>query len=280
MYNVLFHQVKRFVIRSTLVNQPVDGKTPNGPGSVSVVERAFFVLQAVAAEPDAVGVRQLARLTDLAPATVLRLVRTLTGLGMVTRRPDGLITIGPGVETLTRSGPVAPTAERLMPLVSRVVERFNEGATAAIDDGDGTLFLAHLAPSSAVQITDVTGDRWPAHTTASGIVLMGAWPPERLDAYLDTDLGWPAPNTISDPGRLRDRVEQVRAAGYAWSIEELVADAAGLAAAVRDRAGTIVAAVGLYAPTYRLHPDLDGLDGLPRRLTELVDRLSPAILGQ
>ncbi len=256
-----------------------DRKPPVSPQTVAVVERAFFVLQAVAAEPQAVGVRELARRTALSPATVLRLVRTLQALGMVERRPDGSITLGAGVGTLTGARPPIPTAEQFVPVLGRIVEAFGEGATAAVDHGDETLFLAHVPAPSAVQVTDVTGDRWPAHTTASGLVLMGGWPEERLERYLSGDLAWDAPKTVTDPARLRRRVDQARTAGYAWSVEELVADAAGLAVPVQDAEGAIVAAVGLYAPTYRLHPDLDELADLPDRLVRLVAGLTPALVG-
>lgn len=242
---------------------------------MSVVERAFFVLQVVAAEPEALGVRELARRTDLSPATVLRLVRTLEALAMVERLPGGGVTLGPGVDTLTATGPRAPTSERLLPVLGRIVDTFGEAATAGIDDGDTTLFVAHVAPVAAVQVGDVTGDRWPAHTTASGVVLMTGWSEDRLDAYLAGDLAWSAPNTITDPAGLRSRIDEVHAKGYAWSVEELVADAAGLAVPLRDEHDQIVAAVGLYAPTYRLHPDLTDLADLPQRLIDLVRRLRP-----
>ena len=53
--------------------------------------------------------------------------------------------------------------------------------------------------------------------------------------------------------------------------------AAGLAVPVIDAEGSVVAAVGLYAPTYRLHPDLPGLVDLPVRLMGLVGRLRPIV---
>ena len=95
---------------------------------------------------------------------------------------------------------------------------------------------------------------------------MGAWSRSRLDLYLARDLGWNAPNTVTESELLRHRVEQIRADGFAWSIEELAADPAGLAVPVLDARGAIVTAVELYGPTYRLHPDLDGMDELPGRL--------------
>lgn len=256
-----------------------DGKSGRPADTIAVVERAFFVLRVVAAADGALGVREVARRSDLSPATALRLLRTLLAIGMVERRPDGRYVLGSGVEALTDNLPSTPTAEQLTPLLSRLVETFGEGATAAVDDGDETLFLAHVAPASAVQMADVTGDHWPAHTTASGLVLMGAWSQSRLGTYLGRDLSWNAPNTVTDPESLRRRVEQIRTSGFAWSIEELAADAAGLAVPVVDARGAIVAAVGLYGPTYRLHPDLDGMDELPGRLMETVTRLSTVVHG-
>lgn len=249
-----------------------DGK--EDADTIAVVERAFYVLQAVASAGGPIGVRELARRTDLSPATALRLVRTLDAIGMVDRRPDGRIVVGSAVDTIAGDGAVTLDADRFRPLLGRIVEAFGEAATAAIDDGPETLFLAHVAPRAAVQVADVAGDRWPAHTTASGIVLMCAWAESRLEDYLVGDLSWDAPGTITDPVALRRRIERARADGFAWSVDELVADAAGLAVPVTDEAGSVVAAVGLYAPTYRLHPDLDGMAELPTRLAELVGRLS------
>ncbi len=258
----------------------IKGKTLERRDVIAVVERAFFVLRTVAGAGEPLGVRELARRTDLSPATTLRLVRTLEYLGMVQRHPGGDVVLGPGVDTLTGTGPGVPTADQFLPLLTRLVESFSEAATAAIDDGDHTLFVAHVAPGSAVQVADVTGDRWPAHTTASGIVLMGAWEPARLDEYLGGDLSWPAPGTITDPKTLRRRIDAARRNGFAWSVEELVADAAGLAVPLVDARDRVVAAVGLYAPSYRLHPDHPATEGLPARLIAMVERLGGVVTGR
>jgi hypothetical protein len=50
----------------------------------------------------------------------------------------------------------------------------------------------------------------------------------------------------------------------------------------RNAQGTIVATVGLYAPTYRLHPELAhlaDLPDLPDRLIDLVNRLTPSLIS-
>lgn len=254
-----------------------DRKGSPDRGTIAVVERAFFVLQTVTAADAALGVREIARRVDLSPATVLRLVRTLESLGMVERQPHGSVTVGPGVHSLLPAEPPGPSTARLLPLLARMVDSFHEGATAGIDDGDSILFVAHVPAPSPVRLADATGDRWPAHTTASGIVLMGSWTPDRLDTYLAGDLAWDAPNTVTNPTELRRKIDAAKSNGYAWSVDELHADASGLAVPIVDHARRIVAAVGLYGPSYRLRPDLPHLADLPRRLANLVIRLTPAL---
>ena len=244
---------------------------PSGQG-IAVVERAVAVLQTVAAAEAPVGLRELGRRTSLSPPTTLRLVRTLEGLGLLERLPDGGIRVGPGITTLLPTSDAGIPVAVLEGILRRMVEVFGEGATAGIDDGDGTLFVAHVAAPSAVQVADIAGDRWPMHTTASGFVLMAGWPEERLVEYLARPLRQPTPKTPADPGRIRDRVAQAREQGYAWSVEEATLDTCGVAVAIPDRSGATAAAVGLFGPLYRLSPD----DGLGRDLARLVGELSPA----
>ncbi|NNE96797.1 MAG: hypothetical protein HKN24_12295 [Acidimicrobiales bacterium] len=97
------------------------------------------------------------------------------------------------------------------------------------------------------------------HTTASGLVLMTAWSPERLDTYLAGQLQQPTPMTTTDPAAIRDRVSRAHADGYAWSVEEATLETCGLAVPINDRRGTVVAAVGLFGPLYRLSPSQEDL---------------------
>lgn len=244
---------------------------PAGPG-IAVVERAIHVLQAIAAAEAPVGLRELGRRTSLSPPTTLRLVRTLEGLGLIERLPDGSIRSGVGVNTLIpAAAPGVPVAV-LEGLLRRMVEVFGEGATAGIDDGDGTLFVAHVAAAGAVQVADVTGDRWPMHATASGLVLMTGWSDERLSTYLAEPLQQLTPKTPTDPSHVRERVAQTREQGYAWSVEEATLETCGVAVPVTDRSGTIAAAVGLYGPLYRLSP---ADDDVGPALSALIGELDP-----
>ena len=70
----------------------------SGPQTVVAVERAFAILQVIAAEQESMGISAIARSTGLAKSTVSRLLTTLDRLSMVERiGADGRYRLGPGL---------------------------------------------------------------------------------------------------------------------------------------------------------------------------------------
>ena len=82
---------------------PTAASTTAGP-----VERAFLLLQHVAAADSPVGVRELGRRTGLPRSTTSRLAAQLVDLGMLARSADGDLVIGPAVVTLQGRSAVPP----------------------------------------------------------------------------------------------------------------------------------------------------------------------------
>jgi len=60
------------------------------------------------------------------------------------------------------------------------------------------------------------------------------------------------PATVTDPGELRVQLETTRERGWAAEIEELVAGEVSYAAAIKDRRGVLVGAIGISGPVERL----------------------------
>lgn len=225
--------------------------TVSGP-----VERAFSLLQAVAAASEPVGVRELGRMTGLPRSTAARLAAQLIDLGMLARSADGKVTTGPAVATLQPSGgPVqAGLEDRLRPLLLDLVDHFGESAALTVDTSAGAHYLAQVAGPSAVQVPDSSGASLPFHVVAPGLVLMSAWNEDRLGRYLGKPLGTATPKTVTDADQIREQLADIRAAGFAWTDQQLDLEVNGVAAPVVDSEGTIVAAISLYGPAYRLNP--------------------------
>lgn len=225
--------------------------TVSGP-----VERAFEVLQTVAAAEGPVGVRELGRLSGLPRSTAARLAGQLVDLGMLSRTTDGELLIGPAVATLQpRDGEVRVALEdRFRPLLLDLVDQFGESSALTVDTPSGAHYLAQTPGPSAVQVPDSSGSSLPFHLVAPGLVLMAAWPRDRLDGYLSGSLDIATTHTVSDPSIIRARLAQIVTDGYAWTDQELDLEVNGVAAPVVDSAGTLVAAISLYGPAYRLNP--------------------------
>lgn len=229
---------------------PVDRAATTGP-----VDRAFLLLQHVAAAAEPVGVRELGRRTGLPRSTTSRLAAQLVDLGMLTRRSDGELEIGPAVATLQSGSPGRPALEdRLRPLLLELVERFGESTALTVDTPAGAHYLAQIPGSSAVQVPDSTGASLPFHQVAAGFVLMTSWSAERLRAYVGQQLPAATPFSLTTATAIRNAVTVADADGHAWAEQALDLEVNGLAVPVHDDHGHLVAAISLYGPAYRLGP--------------------------
>ena len=255
-----------------MASPPPPSTTPT-----SSIERAFHLLQLVAADGAPVGVRELGRRSDLPRSTVSRLAGQLVELGMLRRHQDGTLSSGPALATLVPAGkaPRAGLEDRLRPLLAECVQRFGESAALTVDTPTGAHYLAHVPGPSAVQVPDPTGERLPFHAVAPGLALMAAWSDERHRSFVNGSLASPTPLTITDPDELTGHRTATIEAGYAWADQAFDLEVNGVAVVVDGTEPC--AAISLYGPAYRLNP-LDRPD-LGAELRALVDRRAPALLA-
>lgn len=213
------------------------------------VERAFAVLNAVAARP--AGVTALAERLGLPKSTVARLLDALERLGAVER--DGARwRIGPAVATLASTASVERSLAALArPQLVDLVEAVGEDAGLALPDGYLVHYVDQVESENAVQVRDWTGTRAPLHTTPSGLVMLAEWPDDALELYLGRELERLTPSTLADATSLRRRLHEVRERGRAWGREEFVEGINSVAAPVRDARGKVIAAIHCHGPAYR-----------------------------
>ncbi|MEV1239812.1 IclR family transcriptional regulator [Nonomuraea sp. NPDC050022] len=92
------------------------------------------------------------------------------------------------------------------------------------------------------------GQRTPSHATSSGKVLLafGAlWLPAEPARF--------TPSTLTEAGRLG--LAEIRERGWATTVEELEVGLNAVAAPIRGSDGSVVAAVSVSGPSYRLTPE-------------------------
>ena len=92
----------------------------------------------------------------------------------------------------------------------------------------------HLVPRSWV------GQRFPAHASSSGKVLLSTFDEQRLERFLRDPLPALTPHTITSRRALRAALAQDRARGYSSTGDELEEGLAGVSVGIFGEAGALL----------------------------------------
>jgi IclR family pca regulon transcriptional regulator len=236
---------------------------------VQSLERGLAVIRAFDAQRPELTLSEVARHCDLTRAAARRFLLTLADLGYV--RTDGrLFRLTPRVLELGYAYLSSLSLpEVASPHLERLVEEVHESSSMSVLDGDDIVYVARVPMARIMTVAINVGTRFPAYATSMGRVLLAALPDKALEEYLDrVELQRLAPRTTTSPDALRAELFRVRAQGYAIVDQELEGGLRAVAAPVRDKAGTTVAAINVSS-----HASRSSMEKIRR---ELVPKLRAA----
>jgi len=134
--------------------------------------------------------------------------------------------------------------EELRPVLASLRDRSGETVILGKRQGDAVLYLEVLESAKTVRYTARAGEYKPLHSSAIGKALLGALPPEELDAWLGSR---PLP-------RVTPHTQQGRKRGYFVTRGENVIDVMAVAASLKlDNEAFGIAIAG---PLHRMEPAL------------------------
>jgi DNA-binding IclR family transcriptional regulator len=195
------------------------------------IDRAAQLLVRVVEAPQPPSVGELAARAGLPKSTTSRLVAALERRGLVQRLgARGRVTAGPVLLRYASRDGSATLVELAAPSLRRLADVSGETINLAVPGVDGVEHLAQEDTTHFVGVTDWVGRKVPFEHAANGKVFL-------------------AFNTRSH------QHAQVRARGYATSIDELEVGLTALAAPVLGTAGGAIAALSISGPTARLTPE-------------------------
>lgn len=219
----------------------------SSPGT-TVTGRALSLVAAFDEDHRRLTLTELATRAGLPVPTAHRLLAELVEWGALTRDPRGSYVIG---RRLWDLGMLAPVQRGLRDVASPYLHDLY-GAThatvhLAVRDDLSALYLDRLAGHTSVPVVSTVGSRLPLHATGVGKVLL-AHSSEQVVQEALARLERVTPYTVTQPGRLRRQLEQVRHDGYAVTREEMSLGACSLAVPVVSRE-RVVAALGIVVPS-------------------------------
>jgi IclR family KDG regulon transcriptional repressor len=256
-------------------------KTSNKPKAdyaIQTVANALRMLEVFNTESE-MGVSDLARRLKLHKNNAFRLLATLELTGYIQQHPETeLYRLGPRClelgQAYLRSHDLI---EQARPILEELSSNAGETAhLASLVDGE-VIHLDGVVPDQIVLTSSRVGVRLPSHCTALGKVLLagsvatslshapvtpgtvpsGAIPDSsraRMSAteIKDHDLASFTEATIVDPMKLVDELRNVEMRGYAVDLEEYAPGLCCVAAPVRDATSTVIAALSISGPSFRL----------------------------
>lgn len=248
---------------------------------IRAAERAFGLVEALALATEPTGLIDLSQRMQLAPATVHRMLVTLTSIGWVEQR-------GPrsGYQLSEQMLGIAALALANNPLVrhgrsilERLSARTKYNSYLTVLEAGRVVFLATAKGEKAPRYDFQVGLSIPAYANPAGKVLLAYLPEDERRELLDRygTLRQLTPATVTDIGELEKQFETIRAQGYFVDPGESALYRRGVAMPVRGADHKVGAAVLNTIPVE--HIGEDGLNWMRDEIAPLAAELTEQLGG-
>jgi IclR family KDG regulon transcriptional repressor len=226
--------------------------------SVRAVTRAVAILRAFTPGRPALTLSEVAEAVALDVGTSRRLLLTLVDLGMVTQNPaTSRYCLGNGIVELSRAVPEGLDIRQIAaPLLAELAQATRATIFLAIEADQRALCLERLHGQDAlVQVRWWNAGQSVDLTVGAGPrTLLAGLPDAQIETLLAANIPKRAPGTVTKPSAIRQEIDEIRARGWALSVEESIEGISAVAAPILDRSGATVAAVSIAGLTAHILP--------------------------
>lgn len=225
-------------------------------GSVQSVDRVLDILELLSSAPFGMNLSDLAAASGLHVSTAHRLVNVLVDRGYAMKEPSSgkyRLTLRT-FEIGSRVSGVWDLLSAAKPYLDELAAESQEAVHLVERDGDCVVYLYKAEPfRQLVRMSSHTGLRNPMYCTGVGKSILSWLPAEEVGRiWRSSEIVKFSDKTITDLSRMQQELEASRERGYAVDDEEHEQGVRCIAVAIRNWAGTPVAAVSISAPVARM----------------------------
>lgn len=226
------------------------------------------IIELLAHKHEPMTLSQIARVLDLSKSNVHRLLGELSVRAYVIRDQDSsaytasirLWELGSAV--LSKLD-LRRHAEHLMETLAQAT---GESVHLSVRDQNEVVYVHKVESQNPIRAYTQIGGRVPIYCVSTGKAMLAHQSREFIHDVA-VHLTAHTSNTITDPVRLLEQLEQIRCRGYAINAGEWREGVHGIGTSIFDGTGQAIAAIGLSGPAERFAPD---------RISHLVDLLQRA----
>ena len=216
---------------------------------VEAVQRAIAILDELAEARGELGTNEIARRTGINVSTISRILATLASGGLVDHiASTGRYRLGAGVVRLANAAGL-DLRSLARPHLEELGRSIGETVTLSVPGEYEAFTIDFVQSQLTVRSVAEVGRISVAHATAAGKVFLaygGKLADGPLRSFTD--------RTVTDRNVLDAELASIRDRGWAQAVREREDDMNAIAAPVFDRAGKLVAVLGVQGPAVRFGP--------------------------
>lgn len=239
-----------------MVAQAAESNATESRGA-SVIVNVIDVLRCFTVEHPVLGVTEIAATVGLHKSSISRILATLEQERIVAR-DESTRKYSLGLGLIAVAGPLLANLDvrRIsFPFLEELAQETGETAVLTIWDGAESVSVEQIPSVHQVKHTSVMGSRYNTALSASVQVFLAQEDAQTTRDLLESgDIVLPE-NSSEAREAYMARLGDVRALGYAANHGESSSDEVGVAAPIYDHRGSVVAAVMIAAPFYRVSKD-------------------------
>ena len=213
--------------------------------TIKMVSRALDVLDILRTSNASLGVNEIAKLCEINPSTAYRILKTLEQKGWVFQCDDDRYISGGKISFVTEKNNLfLALKEVALFTMEKYTSEYGRAMNLLVRDGMNCVVLQQSRTKSIVDYVPPLGSKLPFYACAGGKILLSELPIPLIDELLNTCIMEPLTNyTITDPDKFLHELRNVSKQGVAFDHRESSENGSCIAVAVRDKTGTIIAAL-------------------------------------
>jgi len=247
--------------------------------SIKALQRGMKVLDALLEARAPLSLEQICAHTGLPKSTAFRIIVNLLQAQYLVETEKGywlglkMLRFGALVEEKL------DLVEQARPFLTRLRDQVNETVHLAVLDNElRVVYLEKLSTQHAIGLMmSRIGITAPIHCTALGKAMAAFRPEDEICNWIRTHGLKPATDTtITDKDAFLQELRAIRSRGYAVDNGEFEVGVRCVAAPIRDRTGTVIAAVSVSGPDNRMPNPLLG-SSMAMQVVETALHISQAL---
>lgn len=215
---------------------------------IQVIARAAAILRVLKEERSGLSLGQIARRVDLPRSTVQRITGALSAERFIMQDPNGGgIRLGPELGAFAEAANFN-IVERCRAILNEVTQKTGETTDLAVLRNGGMIFLDQVPGLHRLRTVSSVGEIFPLTTTANGRACLALMPEDQSRHLIEQEIAGGLAD--GDLQALLGKLEDIRANGLAYDIDEHTAGISAIGFAFRDLSGSYHA-ISVPVPTMR-----------------------------